>query len=492
MTASKINNRDYSLNFLFLLAAYFSLHILLRVLISDSLDYDEAEQALLSQWLLPGYTEQPPLYTWIQYFLFEFCGKNVFAISLLKNGLLFLTYLFVYLSGERLLKNTRAAILATSSLLLIPQIAWESQRDMTHTTLVVFTSAVVLWLALRLIEKQTFPDYCLLGIFCGIGVLAKANFALFLTILFVTLLTFPEGRKMLFSRMIYVSLVITSAIGAYYFLWMFNNQDIVFSATHKFKQAVEIYTVKGVWSFFTATFLFLTPLWIFYLLIFPGECRKQAKRQAAFSSRFMFRYGLIFVFTLLLVVIIFKISYVKDRWLQPLLFAAPLLFFTGFDTTEITEKKYKRFILVTVIAAIGVYTAFTLRVVSAPLTKNYSRLSYPFTTFAAEIRKTGFSGGLIISNNRFLAGNMHFQFPDSQAVIPGYNFEQLQFPQAYSQAAVVWKADTSPNIPLKLVWFLKSKYNINSIDYPVNYYEQPYKYNSNDTVKLAVLQFPLP
>ena len=86
----------------------------------------------------------------------------------------------------------------------------------------------------------------------------------------------------------------------------------------------------------------------------------------------------------------------------------------------------------------------------------------------------------------------HFQFPNSQAVIPGYNLDQLPLPQTFSQAAVVWKADISPHIPLKLVWFLKDKYNVNSKDYPVNYYEQPYKYNSTDTVKLAVLQFPLP
>lgn len=292
--------------------------------------------------------------------------------------------------------------------------------------------------------------------------------------------------------MILVSLAIMSAIGAYYFIWMFNNQDIVFSATHKFKQTVEMYTAKGIWSFFTATFLFLTPLWVVYLLIFPGECRKLTKRRAVFSCRFMLRYGTTFIITLLLVVIVFKISYVKDRWLQPLLFAAPLFFFSGFDTAAITKKKYKQFLMVTGIAAIGVYTAFTLRVISAPLTENYSRLSYPFSTIAAEIRKTGFSGGLIISNNRFLAGNMHFQFPDSQAVIPGYNLEQLPMPKTFAQAAVIWKADISPNIPLKLVWFLKNKYNVNSRDYPVRYHEQPYKYNSTDTVKMAVLQFPLP
>jgi 4-amino-4-deoxy-L-arabinose transferase-like glycosyltransferase len=492
MTPSTINNRAPNINFIFLLSGYFSLHILLRVLVSDSLDYDEAEQALLSQWLLPGYTEQPPLYTWVQFFLFKLFGKNVFAVSLLKNALLFLSYLFVYLSAERLLKNTRAAILATSSLLLIPQIAWESQRDMTHTTLVVFTAAAVLWLTLRLVENRTLLNYCLLGIFCGIGVLAKANFALFLTILFLTLLTLPEGRKLLFSRLIFISFALTLVISAYYFIWMFNNQDIVFSATHKFKQTVETYSIDGVGSFFTATFLFLTPLWLFYLFIFPKGYLRYTINRAGFSRRFMFRYGVIFVLTLLFVVIIFKITYVKDRWLQPLLFAAPLIFFTGFDVTEITNRKYKQFLLVVMIAVIIIYAVFTLRVVAAPLIQNYSRLSYPFTALAGEIRDTGFSEGLIISNNRFLAGNMHFQFPNSRALIPDYNFEQLPYPPAFTRAAVIWKADVVPKIPVQLATFLKNSYNINWADYPVNYYEHPYKYNSSDTVKLGVLQFQLP
>ena len=492
MTTSRISNRAHSLKFLFLLFGYFSLHILLRVFISDSLDYDEAEQALLSQWLLPGYTEQPPLYTWIQYFLFELFGKNVFAVSLLKNALLFLSYLFVYLSAKRLLKDTRAAILAASSLLLIPQIAWESQRDMTHTTLVVFAASAVLWLTLRLIENRTFLGYCLLGIFCGIGVLAKANFALFLTILSLTLLTFPEGRKLLFSRLIFISLAFTAAMSAYYFLWMFDNQDIVFSATHKFKQTAGTYSVKGIGSFFTSTFLFLSPLWFFYLLIFPKGYGEYFNRRKGFSSRFMFRYGIIFLFTLLFIVIIFKVSYVKDRWLQPLLFAAPLIFFTGLNVTGVTEKKYSRFLLVAATAAIGIYAAFTFRVVGAHLIQNYSRLSYPFTTLAGDIRKAGFTGGLIISDNRFLAGNMHFQFPNSRALIPDYNFENLPYSKTFTGAAVIWKADTSPHIPPQLMTFLKNRYNINSTDYPVNYYEQPYKYNNSDTVKLAVLQFPLP
>ena len=491
MTTPAATNRSLSLKFLFLLFSYFSLHILLRVLVSDSLDYDEAEQALLSQWLLPGYTEQPPLYTWVQYYLIQLFGKKIFAISLLKNLLLFLTYLSVYLSAERLLKDTRTAILATSSLLLIPQIAWESQRDMTHTTLVVFAAASVLWLTLRLIENRTFLNYWLLGMFCGIGFLAKANFTLFFAVISLTLITFPEGRKIIFSKMVFITLLFTIAMNAYYFSWMYSNQEIVFSATHKFKQVVETYSLQGIKSFFTSTFMFLTPLWFFYLLFFPAGFWRDKEQRSAFSSRFMSRYGLVSVSILIIVVIVFKITYVKDRWLQPLLFAAPLIFFSGLEVKAISQKQFKRFLIVAVLAAMGVYIAFTLRVVSAPLSHTYSRLSYPFTALAIDIRKSGFSSGLIISNKRFLAGNMLFQFPDSDAVIPGYNFEKLPYSSSHTMAAVMWKADISPDIPPQLTTFLKNTYDINSADYAVNYYDQPFKGSSQDSVKLAVLKFPL-
>ncbi|WP_457577519.1 ArnT family glycosyltransferase [Desulfomarina sp.] len=478
--------------FIAALVTYFVLHIVLRVLVSDSLDYDEAEQALLGQWLLSGYTEQPPLYTWIQYGLFHLLGKNVLAVSLLKNSLLFLTYLFVFLSGKKLLNNERAAIMASCSLILIPQIGWESQRDMTHTTLVVCAAAAVLWTVLRLLENRSFFNALLLGFFWGIGILAKANFFLFLLILGLTLLTFRRGRKVLFSRQFLLSVFIALCLSSLYLYWMYTHQEIVFSATGKFKQAVEMYQVKGVTSFFINTFLFLTPLWFIYLLFFPtGYLGKPAPGQE-FSARFMLRYGLFFVLVLLVVVLLFKVSYVKDRWMQPLLFAAPLVFFSRFDVNTVTEKQFKRFIGVTILSAVAVYCAFTLRVVGAPMTHHYCRLNYPFTQLANEIRKDGFDGGLIISNNRFIAGNMHFQFPDSQAVIPGYAFEMLINSSPFSQAAVIWKInDAAPHIPMQLVEYLQKKFDINSIDYPVIVHKAPYKYSTRDKVRIGVLLFRL-
>ena len=483
--------QELTRNFLLLLGAYFSLHIILRVLISDSLDYDEAEQALLGQWLLPGYTEQPPLYSWIQYSLFYLFGRNVFAVSILKNGLLFLTYVFVFFSSREILKDTRAAILATCSLLLIPQIAWESQRDMTHTTLVVCAAAATLWRALRLVKQQNLINYSLFGLTLAIGFLGKANFALFVATLLLTLSTFAEGRKVLFSPKIVLSIMIMAVLTGSYFLWMFNNPDIVFSTTGKFKRGIENYQLKGIISLFSNGLLFLTPMWLIFLLVFPKGFGRNQNQEMSFHHTFIKRYILTLFIILLAVVLVFKVSYVKDRWLQPLLFAAPIFFFSRLDALRISQKQFGLFLRIISVTAIAVYIAFTVRVVGASYTHHFCRMNYPFTAFAGDLRQTGFSDGLIISDNRFLAGNMRLKFPGSTALIPGYKFESRTNQQGFSTAAVVWKADRSPAMPEELISFLIQTYNIVPADYPVSYFQHRYKYGRTETVKIAVMQFPL-
>ena len=491
MTASPVARQQLTMKFLLLLGVYFSLHIILRVLISDSLDYDEAEQALMGQWLLPGYTEQPPLYTWIQYSLFHLFGKNVFAVSVLKNGLLFLTYVFVFFSGREILKDTRAAILATCSLLLIPQIAWESQRDMTHTTLVVCAAAATLWQTLRLVKQQSLGNYCLLGLTLAIGILGKANFALFVATLLLTLSTFAEGRKVLFSPKIVLSIMIIAVLTGTYFLWMFNNQDIVFSTTGKFKRGIDNYQLKGIISLFSNSLLFLTPMWLVLLLVFPRGFGRNQNQELSFHHAFIKRYILTLFIILLTVVLVFKVSYVKDRWLQPLLFAAPIFFFSRLEASRISQKQFRLFLSIILVTAVAVYIAFTVRVVGASYTHHFCRMNYPFTSFAKDLRQTGFSDGLIISDNRFLAGNMQLQFPGSTALIPGYKFEKHVDQQGFSSAAVIWKADRSSAMPEELVSFLTQTYKIAPADYPVSFLQHRYQYGRTETVKLAVMQFPL-
>lgn len=486
-------SRDPRLETLFLLSicGYFILHIVLRVYVSDSLDYDEAEQALLGQWLLPGYTEQPPLYTWIQYLLFKVCGSHVFAISLLKNSLLFFTYLFVFLISLRVLNDSRAAVLATASLLLIPQIGWESQRDMTHTTLVVTAAAASLWQILRLIESESVKNYCILGICFGVGLLAKANFALFTLILILTLISLKKGREILFRRRFLLTLIVAGTISGYYFLWMIQNQDIVFSATHKFKSAVDNYYIKGLGSLFTNSFLFLTPLWFIYLALFSSAfCRDESIAENP-SAPLIKRFILFTLAVLVAVVLLFKVTYVKDRWLQPLLFIIPIFFFSRLNPAKITQKRFSIFLSIVLLAAVSVYAAFSIRVAGASYINRFCRLNYPFSAFAMTLRETGFDGGLIISDNRFLAGNMRLHFPGSLALIPGYRFEELADTALMKNALLVWKADSTRQIPEKLRAFVQHNFAIDLSTHSVQYITRLQKYGRTETVELATMQLPL-
>lgn len=483
---------DLTLPFLLTLFGYFALHIALRVVVSGSLDYDEAEQALLGQWLLAGYTEQPPLYTWVQYLLFGLFGKNVFAVSLLKNGLLFCTYISVFFAAREILHDHRRAILATLSLLFIPQIAWESQRDMTHTTLVVFAAAATLWQTMRLVKNQSLTNYCILGLLLGTGILGKANYFLFLTVLLLTLLSFAEGRKVIFSRKILVSLLIAAAVTSTYVLWMIGNQDIVFSATHKFKRAVENYWQKGVISLLTNSFLFLTPLWFICLLIFPQGFRPTGTIEGDFHRRFIGRYLLLLFLGLLVVVVVGKVTYVKDRWLQPLLFIAPIFFFARLSPGAISPGRFKLFIRIAAIVALAIYLAFAIRVVGSSYTNRFCRMNYPFATIAEDMRRLGFVKGLIISDDRFIAGNLHFQFPASTALVPEYHFEKLVDPANSPSVAVVWETANRGEIPSDLKVYLEKTLSLRVTGTPVHYLEHIYLFGRTETVTLAFALLPLP
>ena len=173
--------------FPFGLALYFGLHLISRVLVSPSLELDEAEQLLHLQALSLGYGFQPPLYTWLQALVFAFTGPGVFWLALLKAVLLWLTWWAMY-KLARFFYEAKDALAIGLSLALFPQFLWESQRDLTHTVLLVVCVALAWIVLLRphvqhadsptMEAKQQLSDpswgvTALLGLVVGAAILAK-------------------------------------------------------------------------------------------------------------------------------------------------------------------------------------------------------------------------------------------------------------------------------------------------------------------------------
>ncbi len=153
--------------FLLLLAGYFLLQIVLRLITSNTTDLDESEQLLATQQLQWGYGPQPPLYTWLLYPFVRMLGPGVLALAVFKNALLFGIYAVTFASARRIFVDLSRQIVATLSLLFLPQIAWESQRDLSHSILVTFLAVLTFCVLLKLSERRSWRLYVAFGLCLG-------------------------------------------------------------------------------------------------------------------------------------------------------------------------------------------------------------------------------------------------------------------------------------------------------------------------------------
>ena len=470
------------------LGLYFSCHVLVRVLISDSLELDEAEQVVLSQWLLPGYSPQPPLYTWLQILFFETLGTNVFALSLLKNALLFFTYTFVFLSCRRLYAESDFAILATLSLLFIQEIAWQSQRDLTHSVLVLTVSAATLYVVLRLLEKRSSLDYVLFGLVLGLGMLTKYNYLIFAGALTLSLFTTETGRTSLTDRRILASLGVAVLIALPYALWFLSYQETATASLEKLQILRADNVLKGLHSTLLSTVLFLTPLWLVYLVFFPAGFLPSNRVSSQKTDLLPLRSYMMILFELLVIlVVVFHVSHFKTRWMQPLLFVVPVYFFLHVKPEAVGKKARKRFVKLATIVAVLILNAMILRVVGAPLFDCYTDLNYPYDAIANEVRALGFYDGVVVAEQRICAGNLRLQFPNSIVLDHKLAIPELSFEISDRPLLVLWDAKRWHVLPKPLRPYLKKLLGIDTETLPVIFKEVPYRHARGCYARVGII-----
>ena len=321
--------------FLLALAAYFALQVVLRVSSPAMLDLDESEALLAAQRLQRGYGSQPPLYCWLQWLMFSVFGINVFALSLQKNLLLFCTYAAMFCTARPLL-GVGGAMIAAASLILLPQIGWESQRDLTHSVLVTCMAALTLWCYFWLLRKPGRWRHALFGLLLGLGLQSKYNFVLFAAGLFAASLVVREHRQAFWSRHAPIALGVLLLAVAPHGLWLFEHLDLAASATqakmagHHAGYAANV--AHGLASMAGASILFLSPLWIVYGWIWWRRRSSARLRVDSAQARFFIWFYLAAFACIAALVLGGVLASIKDRWMQPLLFLAPLAFFTVFPT----------------------------------------------------------------------------------------------------------------------------------------------------------------
>jgi 4-amino-4-deoxy-L-arabinose transferase-like glycosyltransferase len=414
--------RDTALAVL-VLAAYGLAHLAMRVAVSDTAELDEAEQLVLTQTLALGYDDQPPLYTWIQALAFRVLGPGILALALVKNALLFGTHLFVFLSARRVLGRVGPALVTSLALYLLPQIAWESRRDLTNSVLATTVAAATFHLVLSLRQAPAASRHLLLGALLGAGLLSRYSFGVFAAALLGAARSVgprPAGAAR--------RLALALALGAVLFLphgvWLFREGPAdPWELSEKLGIDPHVGSIRAAWlglgALAWAGARFLAPLAVAAAAFLGGPLtRRPVSPDDSGIRPLIERFFVIAIALLALGVLAFGMTRFRDRWLQPILFLAPLYVMVRAAGAGTPPGRLRGFAVLAFLASLATLAAPALQVWLGPRLGQYSRLNVAFEQLAGKIRQAGFEEGTILAGDVFLAGNLRLAFPRARVLTP--------------------------------------------------------------------------
>ncbi len=403
------------------LAIYLGAQMLVRLWTGEALELDEAEQVLWTQRLALGYGTQPPLYTWLQRGVFELVGVSVLGLTLLKHALLAATYLFTFAAARTLMPSAPAA-LASASMLLIPQIGWESHRDLTHTVACTTMAAAAWWAVLSLRERPTPVRFAALGLAAGLGVLAKYSFAGVALALWLALAGAAGTRRLALHRGMALALAVAAVVVAPHALWLVGNLAQATGGTLQKMGATAALpwgegVLRGLGRLVLVTVAFLTPLWIVLAALFVRRGWRDDVVPGP-GCGLLRRYVAVVFALLLALVVAGALTHLKARWLQPFLFVAPLAFFA---CAQHLMRHPRLPLLRRVIAAWAVLLVAAM-VARAPLDGwrgTPDELNVPARALAQALRDAGYDGRPIVTTDATLGGVLRLQFAPAPVAVVG-------------------------------------------------------------------------
>jgi lipopolysaccharide core galacturonosyltransferase RgtB len=479
--------------FLALLLGYFALQTLARLWLSRSVELDAAEQLVMTQSWHWGYTMQPPLYTWLQTLAFQLFGLNVFALVLLKNLLLCGTFLLTYAAARELTDNPRAAVAAMASLFLLPQIAWESQRDQTHSVLMTMLAAALLYSFLRLAKTRRPAAYLIFGLVALLGCLSKYNFAVFVVVLLLAAASLEPFRPVVWHRGMLLAGAAFLLGAAPHLNWMRSHPaELMARAGEVHEHAAQLWAVyaKGLASLVVAVAAFSGPAALIFAALFfrapvtapematPATDAGRQLTRRIFVTSLLVCAGMVFAFQ----------AHFKDRWMQPLLFATPI-FLVMEILGRLDDRRWKRLLALNGLIAVGVFVVLNSTPAWAAATGHYRYLEPDYARLAAQLRERGFNGGVIAAESRRISGNLKLYFPDSPALAT--EVPPVPAPRNVPWLAI-WCAAEDRSIPpvdreTNMLWTLRGV-DLNQ-EKPV-LLDVPYEHGRGATARFACVLYP--
>jgi len=399
---------------------YCAVHLLIRLLFSQTLQVDDAEQIRHAQQLHLGYPiPQPPLYTWISWGLFQIFGTGLLVLTLLKYSLIATTFWLTWLVSGYLFQHLQTRYLATFAYLLMPSFAWHMHQGFTHTILLGLAIIMSLHALLRLHQQPSHINTLYLGTAIGIGLMAKYSYLLFIILLLTAALSIPTFRALFTARRVLYILIPLLLLTLPHFIWLIEHQYEVFTAIdQKLKVTNEnllLERTESLLNFTLAAISFVTPLLPLYLIVnrkslFSPKADHHLKDRKQLLNHF---YLALLIITITLALFI-SMPHFKVRWFHPLMMLFPLWLLATFEQRAPLSRRQLHWLAeITLSLTVLIIAVRLIQITIGPDLGKYGRLNRPIVESLQQLPSSQTKQALLITNDLFLTAHLLSHYPEN-------------------------------------------------------------------------------
>jgi hypothetical protein len=318
-----------------LLLGYVAIQLLVRLLISSNLEWDEAQFVGEIDFRLGYDNSQGPAYNWLVGLVHAYSGSWPLAVALPKHVFLAGTYLLQYDLVRRLTGSTLAAAAGAFALLLIPQIVILSEVTLAHTVMVQAAVVATLHAVVLIFQGGGIGAFVWLGVAFSGGVLAKYNYLIIVVAIMAATLTVPQIRSRLLCRSLLVSAGIVIALVAPHAVWVMQNMAGATSRMSKLTSHnqftdwfdIPYLGIDGLLALCSGTALAVGPLWVVWRLALYDASHTDSIRVEPPNGptlRFFFLVWFLSLALFAAMVLVLDIHQVRPRYVTPLIMAFPV------------------------------------------------------------------------------------------------------------------------------------------------------------------------
>jgi 4-amino-4-deoxy-L-arabinose transferase-like glycosyltransferase len=429
---------------------------LLRLALTDNLQPDDAELVVAAQALRGGYSDQPPLYTWMLWTVFRVTGPGLIGLAVVRAALLVLLFGLTYLTARLLVPDRRLVAPLAFSALLLPAYGWHIATYLTHSLLLGVAVMLTVYAVARVVRDGRHRDYALLGVAVALGVLAKYNFPLAVAAAAAAGLTVPAASVRLLNWRILLTAGVAVLILLPHLGWLAEWGGEVFRLVRNKSNRAESPPYwsgvgQGLWAAvacLAGCLVLVAPL-----LAWLGRRANRiepADPVVAWVGRFLGALAVIHV----ALVFGFGVTRFQDRWVQPFLLPLPLWYLARFAPGTVRGARLLTWATAGVAGAI--LAAQVAQIVFAHrLPGRYDmRLDYP--RLARELDAAGYGKATFIAYDREIIGNLLPHMPGATMWYPA-GVETLERP-AGGPLVLLWDSRLGEQLPLALMPEIEAKF----------------------------------